>query len=309
MTLRRLIGLLVLAPILGCGQDRNESVMSKDASVGGKAAPLSPAEGIKVYGGGEATKDATALPTGAAAIDPAKAVARKILYSADLNIVVEDFPRTTDALAALVRRMDGYIADSNVMGTPGVNRLATWKVRVPVARFEAFLDAVVKLGELQHKKLTSQDVTEEFFDLETRIKNKKVEEDRLVKHLTESTGKLTDILAVEREISRVREEIERMEGRIRLLANLAELTTVSVTAQERVGYVPPTAPSFSTRASRAFERSVKNLVELSQFLAIQAIAILPWLPFWIVVAAIVLVFLRRHRRHQTARTSTASHAP
>ena len=98
-------------------------------------------------------------------------------------------------------------------------------------------------------------MTEEFFDLEARIKNKKVEEARLVKHLTDSTGKLEDILAVEREISRVRQEIEHMEGRIRLIANLAELTSVQ---RHRLradrASSPRPHPSFATRASRTLHR-------------------------------------------------------
>jgi tellurite resistance protein len=59
----------------------------------------------------------------------------------------------------------------------------------------------------------AQDVTEEFYDVDARLRNKRVEEQRLVEHLKKSTARLQDILAVEREISRVRGEIEQMEGR------------------------------------------------------------------------------------------------
>ena len=267
------------------------------ANIRDGATDYAPVKIAEVYGGGtpnDAQRDRVPIldPT---AGEQSQAIARKILYSADLSIVVEDFPKTTDALTALVKKVGGYVADNDVTGSPGNHRVATWKVRVPVAKFDAFLDLVSKLGELERKQLHSQDVTEEFFDLETRIKTKKVEEDRLVKHLTDSTGKLDDILAVEREISRVRGEVERMEGRIRLLANLAELTTVNITAHERTGFVPETAPTFAIRATRTFTGSAENLLSTVQYLTLQAISIVPWLPLWILLFALIGLFFRRRR--------------
>ena len=215
---------------------------------------------------------------------------------ADVALVVEDFPKTTTSIAALVSQYGGYVADTDIAGSSGNNRRATWKVRLPVERFDSFLDAVVKLGELERRKVNSQDVTEEFFDLETRIKNKKVEEGRLVKHLTDSTGKLKEILDVEKEISRVREEVERMEGRVRLLANLADLTTVSITVEERIGYVPATAPTFGTRIRRTFESSTKGLMIFLEGLSLAVISVIPWLPVWLVLGGLAWLFVRTLRR-------------
>ena len=85
----------------------------------------------------------------------------------------------------------------------------------------------------QKNTTDSQDVTEEYYDVEARIKNKRVEEERLLKHLEQSTGKLEDILKVEKEISRVRGEIERQQGRLQYLDKLSALTTVTITLHER----------------------------------------------------------------------------
>jgi hypothetical protein len=247
-----------------------------------------------------------APPAGAAA--PAKEAgkeqganlpARKIIYTADVELVVEDFANTEKSLLRLIETNQGYIAKGSERGAPGQKRYGTWKVRLPVARFGAFLAAVVGLGELVHKEEDAQDVTEEYYDLDARIKNKKVEESRLLKHLEESTGKLEEILAVEREVSRVREEVERLEGRLRLLQNLTALTTVSVTLHEREGYVPPLAPSFGTQAERTLYGSAQLLLDLGKMLALVAIAALPWLPLLIV--AIALLWLR-HRRSRGRRS-------
>src|SRR5262249_49841670 len=153
-------------------------------------------------------------------------------------------------------------------------------------------------GELQRNKLDTKDVTEEFFDTETRIKNKQVEEKRLVQHLEKSTGKLEDILAVERELSRVRGEIEQMQGRIQLLTNLTSLTTIVVTVQERKGYVSPTAPSSTVSIERTFGRSWENLVAFGSWIVLVAVALVPWLPILALVGLVVWLILRRQRRVQ-----------
>ncbi|MDB5349522.1 MAG: hypothetical protein JWN86_769 [Planctomycetota bacterium] len=298
MTTRILPSIIVAVFVCGCGmaEDNSKSVASTgeagvtrggalaSAPAGGEARDRVPIFDPEFTKGGDAGKPAT------------KPTPRKIIYTADVDLIVEDFPKASDAIVAAMKTFGGQLADTDVTGTAGVNRRATWKIRIPVERYDSFLDAVVKLGELQRRQVHSQDVTEEFYDLETRITNKKVEEGRLVKHLEESTGKLIEILAVEKEISRVREEVERMEGRIRLLANLSDLTTVTITATERIGFVPATAPNFATRARRTFESSIQGLKDFLEGFALLVISILPWLPVWIVLSLLVWFLIRRIRR-------------
>ncbi len=119
-------------------------------------------------------------------------------------------------------------------------------------------------------------MSDQYYDLEARIRNKQKEEARLLKHLDENTGKLEDILAVEREVSRVREELERMEGRMRVLQDLVSLTTVTLHVNEIKGYVPPQAPTFGLRISRAFAGSWKALISAIQSLVVAGVADGPW---------------------------------
>jgi hypothetical protein len=238
-------------------------------------------------------------PQGAGEAAIPNAPARKIIYNADIDLVVEDFAKAEAALMRLMEENKGYLASADVTGSPGRQRSGTWKVRVPIERFQRFVDSLIKLGELQHRRTNSQDVTEEFYDLEARIKNKKVEEARLLKHLEESTGKLKEILDVEREISRVREEVERQEGRLRLLENLAALTTVTVVLHEREGYIPPEAPSFGTTIARTFSGSVDYLVGFGKAVVLMAVAVAPWLPVVAVVGLLLWLVARRSRMRPT----------
>lgn len=220
------------------------------------------------------------------------AISRKIIYTADLVLVVEDYPQAEQNLLTLVKSAKGYIARSDVHGSPGESRTGTWTIRVPVEGFGSFKQAAEKLGELLKSSSDSEDVSEEFFDLEARQKNKRVEEERLLKHLDSSTGKLEEILHVEREISRVRGEIERIQGRLQKLGNLTALTTITVTIHERKGYVPETAPTFGAQISRTFGGSTENLVDLGKTLTLIAVALAPWLPILALFGILCWLLLR-----------------
>jgi hypothetical protein len=273
-------------------------------SVGGQAnVMMGMMPGAAPADGGEPAP-ATPPPT-----EPPKAVARKIIYNADVDLVVDDFDRLEQGLRRLVKESGGYLADADVSGTKGVQRSGRWKVRVPVERFDAFVESAVRLGELQRRQTNSQDVTEEFYDLEARIKNKKVEEGRLVKHLEESTGKLKEILDVEREISRVREEVERLQGRLQMLANLTALTTVTITAREVRDYTPAAAPTFGTRVARAFQGSAESLVLFLGEVVLAVVRFVPWLPIWGVALALCWLVVRRLRVRLRARPAAAPLPP
>jgi Domain of unknown function (DUF4349) len=213
--------------------------------------------------------------------------ARKIIYDARVEITVDSLNATEQAISALVQEHDGFLAESDQASVTATQRRGMWRVRVPVDRFRAFLTAVTRLGEVRQNHVGSQDVTEEYIDLEARIRNKREEEKRLIKHLADSTGKLEDILAVEKELSRVRGEIEQMEGRLRFLANRAELSTVTIEALEWKDYKPPVAATFSTQLGRTFYRSVESLVDFGKTLLLIAVALAPWLP--LIGLAILLV--------------------
>jgi hypothetical protein len=239
--------------------------------VGTKLAPGTPPD--------ETTKAATA--------------GRKIIYNARVELVTEDLNKLESALIKLIGDNKAYVADSDRTGAAGATRHGTWKVRVPVDRYDPFVQSAVKLGELVSIKADSQDVSEEFFDLEAREAAKKIEEARLLKHLTDSTGKLEEILTVERELSRVRSEIERMEGRLRALGNLTSLATVTITVNEIKDYVPPQAPTLGTRLARTFWGSFETLQNFGESVLIGVVAIAPWLPLIAIVLGITVWIFRR----------------
>lgn len=270
----------------GCGAELESTVNTRNfAASAPAAAPLAtPAE------------DADRVPASPAEASKAATAGRKIIHTAHVELVTEDLSALESKLLPLVETSKGYVADSDVSGTAGIQRQGTWRVRVPVEAYDAFLKAAVRLGELVSLKADAKDVSEEYFDLEARLANKKVEEARLLKLLTEATGKLEEVLKVEHELSRVREEIERFQGRLRALANLTTLTTVTISAREIKGYTPPLAPTLATRMGRTFAASLDALRQLGEGLLLFAVGLVPWLPVIGLVLVFVLIASRRARR-------------
>jgi hypothetical protein len=281
--------------VVGCGEPQYGAMSESRAGL----PPMRPATPPAEMAGMEVDM-ARSMPADASpqADDPAKAkesatAGRKIIYTGHIDLVTEDLNVLEAKLTQLVATEKAYVADSERTGSAGAMRRGSWKVRVPVDAYDPFVKGVVALGELVSLKADSQDVSEEYFDLDARQAAKKVEEQRLLKHLTESTGKLEDILAVERELSRVRIEIERMQGRLRALANLTTLATVTITASEIKGYVPPQAPTLATRIARTFAASLDSLREFGEGLLIACVAIVPWLPFIVLGLWLVVWIVRR----------------
>ena len=202
---------------------------------------------------------------------------RRIVYEAQMTLVVDDLPKTEEELTSLVQEKGGYFADASVDRQQGERLSGRWQVRIPVAQFEAFLDAVSKLGVPEVRRQTAQDVTEEFVDLKARIANKKRLEDRIVELLDTNDGKIKDVIEVERELARVRSEIEQMEGRLRYLTDRTEMTTVTITAREERDYVPPKAPTFGSRISGAWSGSLLALRKFGENFVVAIVYLGPWL--------------------------------
>jgi hypothetical protein len=227
---------------------------------------------------------------------------RKIIYHATLDLVVEDFAGVAARVEELARKHEAFIANSSIDTATRRPRSGSWTIRVPASRYDAFLAAAGTLGELQRRTESSREVTAEYYDLQTRIRNKDLEEKRLLKHLEESTGKLEEILAVEKEISRVRTEMEQMQGQLRVLQDLTALSTVTLNVSELQGYVPVESPTFGTRISRAWAQSLDGLLTAAQLVVIAVVAVTPWLVviFTPIVAAILLLRRLLRRKGTTA---------
>jgi len=230
------------------------------------------------------------------AVGEVQVTERKIIYTAEIQVQVEDLDKASEKVTSLIKKYEGYVASQEIAGQPGWQRTGTWKIRIPVADFDRFRADLKELGYLERDAINSQDVTEEYVDVERRISNLKRTESRLLEHLDSDTNQLKDILEVEKELTRVREEVERFEGRLQLLKNLTSMTTVTLTLVERKSYDPAEAPTFTTQIGQTFSDSWGALVELGQGLVLFVVGLAPWLPLLIAIAFGIRHLIKKYRR-------------
>lgn len=203
-----------------------------------------------------------------------------LIRTADVRVEVGALDSGLTGVRALAQRVGGYVADVSVEEGRDQPHTATLQVRIPAARFDDGLAGLRPLGKLESVNVSTADVSEEFVDVNARMDNARKLESRLIALLSARTGKLSDVLAVERELSRVREGIERYEGRLRYLRTRAAVSTIAVTVHEPVPVVGERGSG--SELAEAFRQAWRNFV---RFIAQSIAALGVLVPLGVIIAA------------------------
>lgn len=227
----------------------------------------------------------TALPP----IARADVTAAMVIRTANASIEVDSLEPAVARVRELAGRMGGYVANTGMQTGPGQLRDATLELKVPAPRFDEVLAGLTTLGTLESVNVAAQDVGEEYVDVTARVDNARRLERRLIELLANRTGKLTDVLEVEQALARVREEIERYEGRLRYLRAHTATSTLTVYVHEPV---PLLGSAGISVMGEAFKQAWRNFVSLLALL-VRALGVV--IPLGM-LAAVGWVVTRRWRR-------------
>lgn len=272
------------------------------------AAPATTVPGAASAGSDEGTPPAHSSaesidPTVAGTLGALEAVAgQKIISDVQLEIEVErgKFQTVFDQAMMLAGRYGGYLLSSNSYSTAGNEgeddgmRSGTVTIRVPVGSFAAAVSDATKLGILKKQTLSTQDVTEEYVDLEARIKNKEAHVDSLLSLLGKAVT-VDDILRVQSVLSSAQQELEQLKGRLRFLEEHTSFATITMTIYEQ-GTEPLAATSWGVGS--AFKDALHYLVRVFNGI-IRALGVLvPTLIVLAIIGCIVYLVVRAvHRRN------------
>ncbi len=231
---------------------------------------------------------------------------RKVIKTAELNIEVQDIAGAQKQVQDVVEAGGGFIADLDVQDY-GTRVDASIVARVPSANFSEIYEQVKALGSVKRDRMGGQDVTEEYMDLEGRIANKKVAEERL-RELFAKAGKIPDLLEVERELSRVRGEIESLQGRLRYLKDQVGFSTITISLYQ-LGEAPVDEPE-GWRLGYHIMGAFRGLLGAIQWLVTAGIYILiSGAVVWIPLLLIILWIRRVVRRRRAQRMAQAQVPP
>lgn len=224
------------------GQASKESIAFTGAEVDAAAEPPMMSKQAPGIGGTSAERraanmapqsDRQATSATAASAGTASEIAPSMLIrTGAASIEVEKLDPAIIKVRQLAAQLGGYVANSMISGGRDQIRSATLELKIPAQRYDQAVSGLGGIGKVESVNTNVEDVGEEYVDITARVTNAKRLEERLVTLLATRTGKLEDVLAVERELARVREEIERYEGRLRFLRTRAAVSTLSVTIHE-----------------------------------------------------------------------------
>jgi len=212
-----------------------------------------------------------------------------VIRSGTASIQVDSLDRAITLVRALAQRVGGFVAGSITQAGQGQLHSASLELRMPAERFDDAVDGLRSFGKVESVNISAQDVGEEYVDVNARMVNARRLEARLIELLARRTGKLGDVLDVEHELARVREEIERYEGRLRYLRSRAAVSTLTLNVHEQIPVVDQGTRGIIAESLR---QSWRNLVALIAF-AIQSLGVIA--PLALVGSGAWLV-ARRFRR-------------
>jgi hypothetical protein len=231
-------------------------------------------------------------------------VERKIIRDATLALEVDEPSKAAQRVNSIAEARGGFVVSSESRQESRERGKAyevyTVQLRVPAAQFDAALaDIRAAGGAVTSEKVAGKDVTEEYIDLEARLRTQRALEAQLL-DIMKGAHEVEDAISVHRELSNVRTEIERLEGRRRFLENQSSLSTISVTLR------PPTplvsTSGFFRSVGEAFGDGVDIAAAVTLFLIRALLALLPVALFLGVPAYFLLRFaVRRARRARAAR--------
>jgi len=264
------------------------------AVISSRSARYAPVKGVAGAVAGQAAAETDAVRSEAESAEgqapaqqPEVAPGSMLVRTGQASLQVDSLEIGIARVRDVARRTGAVIANTSMEGGKQQTRAASLELRIPSERFDEAVNGLAPIGKVESVNVTVQDVGEEYVDVQARVANARRLEQRLVELLAHRTGKLSDVLTVERELARVREQIERYEGRMRYLRTRASISTLSIGIHEPY---PIVADHPGARPIRdAFVQAWRNLVGVTAGL-IAALGIV--IPLGILVLVLALVARR-----------------
>ena len=223
---------------------------------------------------------------------------RMIVRNGDISLMVEDVVNARDDIEKLAAGVGGWVVNSNIYGEE--EEMRGWiSIRIPSDKFDQALVELRALAvRVTSESTSTQDITEEYVDLQSRLKNAEATEGQYLA-LLEQAEEVEDILSIYEALSRIRYEIEQIKGRMQYLEQTSAMSLISVSLTPAVSLGPLVSPGWS--ASESLNSAIRGLTTFGQGLGTAFIWIGILSPIWGTVLGVT--YWRRRRRKKTQQTS------
>ena len=294
--------LLLLGLLSGCGGSGNATA-SDDATTSADSAD----NGTASAGGSYGVWAETTEESGGTAEDGTsdRLENAKMIYTARMEVETTGFDAADADLRTLVEVLGGYFEQAAVHNYGSGYRSGDYTVRIPADQFQAFLDRVGTICHVTYKEEGSENVSEAYYDAESRLVTQQTKLERLQNLLAQAEN-MEDIITIESAISDTELEIERLTGTLRRYDSLVDYATVYISLQEvyQLSNVEEPATSFGSRMGAAFASGWRGFVSALESLAVTLAYGWVWLLLLVVIGAAAgrILWKRKHRGQGTGET-------
>ena len=221
----------------------------------------------------------------------------KMIYTADLSVETTAFDDAAASLRQLVEDMGGYFETASVYNYGSGYRSAYYTIRVPAERFQDLLTQVGELCHVVRKEESSDNISEQYYDTESRLVTQQTKLERLQTLLSQAET-MEDIITIESAISETELEIEQLTGTLRQYDSLVDYSTVNLSLEEvyKLSNVEEPPTGFASRLGQAFASGWNGFVDVLE--ALVMILAYAWVPVLIVLAVVGMLLWRWLRKRK-----------
>jgi Domain of unknown function (DUF4349) len=220
---------------------------------------------------------------------------RMIIKNGSLSIEIDKYDDAEGKINDIVKKYNGFIANSKSTTNSSGNKSGTITVKVPADKYDALISDVTKIGKVMNQNIQANDVTEEYVDLESRLKTQKELEQRLIKLLNEKATRLTEVIEVEEKLASVRQKIESFEGKMKLIKSQSDMSTLTISVYEPSMISTSSGGGFFYELGQAIKKGLSGFTNVLAVSITFIIAIIPLLGFALIIFWVIRKIIRKRR--------------
>jgi hypothetical protein len=283
--------LLISLPLFSCGKfsdklSTNNNDKSKEIYSSPTVPPLGTEQEHKMSG---TNKDATFKQIS----DVPDVTNRMIIKSGTMSIETEKYDESANQITDYVKKAGGFVTNSSSSVNASGKKQGSITIRINSDKYDQMVKDMNNFGKILNSQINGNDVTSEYIDLQARLTTQGELEKRLLNLLNEKTARLTDVVDVEQKLSNVREEIEKIQGRMKFLKNQTEFSTLTVSIYEPSLMTTSTGGGFFYELGQGFSRGLKGFTEILSGIITLTIALLPILVILAALGYATILIIRK----------------
>lgn len=283
-----LVGLLGIGALSACSGGGNDSGSSDSAAQSTTEKAAEPAAPAKAYDGDLAAKTA----------QPRAVAGQKLVRRANLNLKVDSLTPASQRIRSIATQQNGVIVTEELYsGERGRDTSGTMTISVPAASLDATIALLEKVGDVQFRNTSSEDVTATYVDTDARVKSMTASVQR-IRNLLSKASSVTDLVALENELSQRQAELDGLTAQLTTLKDQVSMSPITISLSTD-DFEAVTAPGFWSGLKSGWAAFLGSVAVLVTVLG----AVLPFAVALGLISAPVIWWLRRHRAARQAYTA------